>query len=786
MFQTKNNIGNSQNEIQNQCDNQSQAEFTEMKQRLEEREKNNEHLSQFEIYLKDKIDSQLEKQKKENKFHDIDPGEINRRKLALSHIIDRNQDIYEYVQKEIQLQKEGVKSPNSLSQQFNNIYYDSITKKKIKKATYEDFYSQPRTRPSTSHNKMYPEQVFGENLTKKEEKQLDQYRKQFNMHHFYKDWLNEKKIRLNSQIDAYINSISKLNAIEEQQENLIQKDKFYLSSDQKRHIERIMSANQSSRDKSHIKYITLHSQPVSINSNQLQSPTLMPYKQYRMQQIVNNSKNNTQQKNLNNTNTNMKQNKLIDTLKTNKNRPSTSNKSPKSQIQAVQKQNQLSRQGSLKKSKSPEKKNITNIFEQKNEVALFNNFVYSSPFPKWIVQNRKYEELKQSEQYDMNKKIISICKMETFNRTAFQKHIVALFLQKISLFKMMPFHMLEVIAQRLTYQFVDQTQYICKQGDKGDCMYIIFQGQVEIIINGFVIKKIFSDGEFVGRTALETDKPRNADMRAKKPCHLLLLSRMDYQQCLSRAIASEKGNISNFILNHPFFRHFRADKVEKLCDEIKARFLAPKECLFKETDPIDNFYIVKQGLLIKTMQVELEQQNKWPNKDENGQVYWENFIQGKKVIYTIEFTGGDIVGYYDMMIPNEQGVRTETIDSIQDTFVLYISKNIFNLIFDEDDMLIFREHHRKKYPTNYESLKQKIKDEEGQYKANIMALEDAVRLKLQSCEQIVLEKNNEKINQFIKQQRQKKKAELRKKIPFEYKQPVIRKLKNQNEQQNNQ
>jgi hypothetical protein len=39
-------------------------------------------------------------------------------------------------------------------------------------------------------------------------------------------------------------------------------------------------------------------------------------------------------------------------------------------------------------------------------------------------------------------------------------------------------------------------------------MYIIFIGQVEIIINGFLIKKVFCGGEFVGRTALETDKPR--------------------------------------------------------------------------------------------------------------------------------------------------------------------------------------------------------------------------------------------------------------------------------------
>jgi len=79
-------------------------------------------------------------------------------------------------------------------------------------------------------------------------------------------------------------------------------------------------------------------------------------------------------------------------------------------------------------------------------------------------------------------------------------------------------------------------------------MYMIFTRQVEIIINGFLIKKVFCGGELVGRTALETDEPRlmkiykmdcflriicfferNADIRVKLPCNLLVLSRIDYQ-----------------------------------------------------------------------------------------------------------------------------------------------------------------------------------------------------------------------------------------------------------------
>ena len=116
-----------------------------------------------------------------------------------------------------------------------------------------------------------------------------------------------------------------------------------------------------------------------------------------------------------------------------------------------------------------------------------------------------------------------------------------------------------------------------------------------------------------------------------------------------------------------------------MCEEIKARFLAPKECLYKESDLIDNFYIVKNGHLIKTIQVELEKSNQWPSKDENGNIFWEKHTQAKNVTYTIDFKASDIVGYFDIISGNEAEVRTETIDSVSDTFVLFINKNIFKL-----------------------------------------------------------------------------------------------------------
>ena len=42
--------------------------------------------------------------------------------------------------------------------------------------------------------------------------------------------------------------------------------------------------------------------------------------------------------------------------------------------------------------------------------------------------------------------------------------------------------------------------------------------------------------------------------------------------------------------------------------------------------------------------------------------------------YTIYFKEGDIVGYFDLIEPNEDHIRSETIDAVEDSFVLYINK----------------------------------------------------------------------------------------------------------------
>lgn len=77
-------------------------------------------------------------------------------------------------------------------------------------------------------------------------------------------------------------------------------------------------------------------------------------------------------------------------------------------------------------------------------------------------------------------------------------------------------------------------EYITRQGEQGDCMYVIQSGQVEIIRHEQgkeILLATRSSGEFVGEMALFEKVTRMADVRAKGDAVVLTI---DKRNLLSR------------------------------------------------------------------------------------------------------------------------------------------------------------------------------------------------------------------------------------------------------------
>ena len=71
-------------------------------------------------------------------------------------------------------------------------------------------------------------------------------------------------------------------------------------------------------------------------------------------------------------------------------------------------------------------------------------------------------------------------------------------------------------------------QYIFKAGDPGEAMYIVVEGEIEIL-DGVVLLETSGQGSIVGELALIDDEPRSATAIAKTDCRLVAVDRRRFQ-----------------------------------------------------------------------------------------------------------------------------------------------------------------------------------------------------------------------------------------------------------------
>jgi CRP-like cAMP-binding protein len=63
-----------------------------------------------------------------------------------------------------------------------------------------------------------------------------------------------------------------------------------------------------------------------------------------------------------------------------------------------------------------------------------------------------------------------------------------------------------------------------REGEKGEKMYVLLEGEMEILLGDFVLETV-GQGALIGEMALIDDNPRTASVVAKTPCRLAQIDR---------------------------------------------------------------------------------------------------------------------------------------------------------------------------------------------------------------------------------------------------------------------
>ena len=87
--------------------------------------------------------------------------------------------------------------------------------------------------------------------------------------------------------------------------------------------------------------------------------------------------------------------------------------------------------------------------------------------------------------------------------------------------------LLDVMKRRL----YPAGQTIIKQGEKGDAFYLIASGKVSVWVDNAPVTSRYP-GEFFGESALVTESPRSATVKAVEETELYVLYKDDFQKIL--------------------------------------------------------------------------------------------------------------------------------------------------------------------------------------------------------------------------------------------------------------
>ncbi len=126
-------------------------------------------------------------------------------------------------------------------------------------------------------------------------------------------------------------------------------------------------------------------------------------------------------------------------------------------------------------------------------------------------------------------------------------------LKQTALFADVPLAYFPKIMDKFEIIEIPPETEVFHEGDTGDCLYIIEDGELSVVVNIEGIGKeevaILEKFDILGEMAVLDDSPRSATIIAKKGAKLLKLNKADFQVMLE-----EPMDISNIILHNLILR----------------------------------------------------------------------------------------------------------------------------------------------------------------------------------------------------------------------------------------
>lgn len=150
---------------------------------------------------------------------------------------------------------------------------------------------------------------------------------------------------------------------------------------------------------------------------------------------------------------------------------------------------------------------------------------------------------------------------------------------------------------------------VCREGEYGDTFFAILEGSVEITINTSGYDSLtlanLGEGDIFGEMAALSGYPRSATVAAKDDLCLLEIPSEVLKELMKisprfREIIEEKYTVRavrTYLRKVPLFGNLRDAVIQELEGKVKLKSFNQGDVIFREGDPGDSLYIIRNGFV---------------------------------------------------------------------------------------------------------------------------------------------------------------------------------------------
>ena len=150
-----------------------------------------------------------------------------------------------------------------------------------------------------------------------------------------------------------------------------------------------------------------------------------------------------------------------------------------------------------------------------------------------------------------------------------------------------------------------KNDYIIKQNDDGDNLYIIDSGELicEKVFNKGeppTYLKTYKEGELFGELALLYNAPRAATIYAKTDCVLWAIDRLTFNSIIKESAINKREKYKKFLETIPLLSTVESYELYSICDAIKMEKYPKNTYIIREGEEGDKFFILDEGEAVAT------------------------------------------------------------------------------------------------------------------------------------------------------------------------------------------